>query len=78
VKQGLLDRPCAPLLCVNGVSDSVFPIADHYLLLEHGDAKSARFFPGGHMGHGPGIDVTDTLVAWLSERLVVPVAGAER
>lgn len=68
--QNLLDRPCAPLLCVNGVNDSVFPIVDHYLLLEHGDPKSARFFPGGHMGHGPGIDVTETLVAWLSDRLL--------
>jgi pimeloyl-ACP methyl ester carboxylesterase len=68
--QGLLDRPCAPLLCVNGINDSVFPIADHYLLLQHGDAKAARFFPGGHMGHGPGWDVTDTLVAWLADRLL--------
>ncbi len=47
---GLLDEPSAPLLCVNGVDDSVFPIRDHYLLLEHGSPKHARFFPGGHMG----------------------------
>ncbi|MFN4281044.1 MAG: alpha/beta hydrolase family protein [Alphaproteobacteria bacterium] len=66
---GLLDRPCAPLLCVNGVDDSVFPIADHHLLLEHGEAKSARFFPGGHMGHGDGWDVTDILISWLTARL---------
>lgn len=74
--QGLLDQPCAPLLCVNGVSDSVFPIADHYLLLQHGDPKAARFFPGGHMGHGPGIDVTETLVTWLAGRLLPAGAGA--
>lgn len=74
--QGLLDRPCAPLLCVNGVNDSVFPIADHYLLLEHGDPKSARFFPWGHMGHGPGIDVTDTLVTWLVAQLLPAGKGA--
>jgi pimeloyl-ACP methyl ester carboxylesterase len=67
--QGLLDRPCAPLLCINGVDDSVFPIADHYLLLQHGSPKAARFFPGGHMGHGPGWDTTDTLVTWLAARL---------
>ena len=67
--QGVLDRPCAPLLCVNGVDDSVFPIADHYLLLQHGDPKTAKFFPGGHMGHLPGSDVTQTLVTWLAERL---------
>ncbi len=67
---GLLDKPCAPLLCVNGVDDSVFPISDHYLLLQRGEAKSARFFPGGHMGHGDGWDVTDTLISWLTERLM--------
>lgn len=67
--QGLLDKPCAPLLCINGVDDSVFPISDHYLLLQRGDVKSARFFPGGHMGHGDGWDVTSTLVGWMADRL---------
>ena len=61
--QGILDRPSAPLLCVNGVDDSVFPIDDMYLLLRHGSAKAARFFPGGHMGHGP--EVSPTIVNWL-------------
>lgn len=65
--QGILDRPCAPLLCVNGVEDSVFPIEDMHLLLRHGSPKSARFFPGGHMGHAP--DLFPTIVAWISERL---------
>jgi hypothetical protein len=48
--QGILDKPCAPLLCVNGVDDSVFPIADMYLLLEHGSPKAARFYSGGAHG----------------------------
>ncbi len=48
--EGLLDQPSAPLLCVNGIDDSVFPIRDHYLLLEHGNPKHTRFYPGGHMG----------------------------
>jgi esterase FrsA len=61
--QGILDHPCAPLLCVNGIEDSVFPIEDMYLLLQHGSAKSARFFPGGHMGHGK--DLFPTIVQWL-------------
>ena len=74
---GLLDKPCAPLLCVNGVDDSVFPIRDHYLLLQHGNAKSARFFPGGHMGHGDGWDVTDTLVGWLAGHLL-PAAARDK
>jgi hypothetical protein len=65
--QGILAQPCAPLLCVNGVNDSVFPIADMYLLLEHGDAKQARFYPGGHMGGGGAQAI---IVQWLKERLV--------
>jgi pimeloyl-ACP methyl ester carboxylesterase len=66
LRQRILDRPCAPLLCVNGVNDSVFPIADMYLLLEHGEPKSARFFSAGHMG---GAGAQGTIVAWLRERL---------
>ena len=64
--QGILDRPCAPLLCVNGVNDSVFPIADMHLLLEHGSPKTARFYRGGHMGGG---DSQAVIIAWLKERL---------
>jgi pimeloyl-ACP methyl ester carboxylesterase len=72
--QGVLDRPCAPLLCINGVEDSVFPIEDMHLLLRHGGAKTARFFPGGHMGHGP--ELFPTIVAWLARELArAPAEG---
>ena len=64
--QGILTRRCAPLLCVNGIKDSVFPIADMYLLLEHGDPKTARFFPGGHMG---GSGAQEIIISWLKENL---------
>ncbi len=64
--QGILDRPCAPLLCVNGVNDTVFPIADMYLLLEHGNPKSARFYPGGHMGGGK---AQPAILGWLKRAL---------
>ncbi len=64
--QGVLAGRCAPLLCVNGINDSVFPIADMFLLLEHGDPKTARFFPGGHMGGGGAQPV---ILAWLKENL---------
>jgi pimeloyl-ACP methyl ester carboxylesterase len=67
LEQGILDRPCAPLLCVNGVEDSIFPIEDMYLLLQHGAPKAARFFPGGHMGHSP--DLFPTVVAWLTQQI---------
>jgi len=51
---GLLDRPSAPMLLVNGSRDTQVPIADLHLLLEHGDAKEAWVNPqGGHMGRSP-------------------------
>jgi esterase FrsA len=65
--QGILDRPCAPLLCVNGVNDTVFPIADMHLLLEHGRPKSTRFYPGGHMGGG---NAQSMIIDWLKEKLM--------
>ncbi|MDP1717135.1 MAG: alpha/beta hydrolase [Burkholderiales bacterium] len=51
---GLLDQPSAPMLLVNGARDSQIPIADVFVLLEHGDAKEAWVNPaGGHMGRSP-------------------------
>jgi esterase FrsA len=64
--QGILDRTCAPLLCVNGIQDSVFPIADMHLLLEHGNPKASRFYAGGHMGGG---DSQTVIVQWLKQQL---------
>jgi len=66
LEQGILDQPCAPLLCVNGVNDSVFPIADMHLLLERGNPKSARFYPGGHMGGG---NAQAVIIEWLKRQL---------
>jgi esterase FrsA len=63
--QGILDRPCAPLLCINGIKDSVFPIEDMYLLLQHGTPKSSRFFPSGHMGSDP--QMMPTIMTWLQQ-----------
>lgn len=65
--QGLLDRPCAPLLLVNGKHDRQCPIEDTYLLLEHGGPKSVRLFPGGHTGRTP--QALHAIVGWLTERL---------
>lgn len=67
LRQGILDRPCAPLLLINGIHDSVFPIKDYYLLLEHGSPKSARFYDAGHMGFTK--DTYQTIIDWISERL---------
>ncbi|MEK7229754.1 MAG: alpha/beta fold hydrolase, partial [Candidatus Binatota bacterium] len=49
-KQGLMDQPSCPLLCINGKQDDQHPVEDIYLLLEHGSPKDVRIFSeGGHM-----------------------------
>jgi pimeloyl-ACP methyl ester carboxylesterase len=70
---GLLDKPSAPLLAVNGKLDDQAPIADVYLLMEHGNPKSARIYPEGHhMGRTSGIpydDILKMIVDWLRDQL---------
>jgi pimeloyl-ACP methyl ester carboxylesterase len=70
---GLLDKPCAPLLCVNGKLDDQAPIDDVYLLMEHGSPKSARIYgQGHHMGRTPGVpyeDILKMIVEWLRGQL---------
>jgi pimeloyl-ACP methyl ester carboxylesterase len=74
VTMGLIDKPSAPLLCVNGKLDDQAPIDDVYLLLEHGSPKSARIYADGHhMGRTPGIryeDILAMIVEWLREQLM--------
>jgi esterase FrsA len=65
--QGLLDKPCAPLLIVNGKEDKQVPLEDFYLLLEHGNPKTIRLFPGGHMGAIP--NIFKTVLTWLHDKL---------
>ena len=71
--QGLLDKPSAPLLCVNGKLDDQAPVEDIYLLMEHGNAKEARVYPqGGHMGRGGGVkdeEIRNLIIDWLKLRL---------
>ena len=43
--QGWLDKPCAPLLLINGKEDKQVPLEDFYLLLESGNPKRRDFFP---------------------------------
>ena len=70
---GLLDRPSAPILAVNGKLDDQAPIEDVYLLLEHGRPKEARIYPQGrHMGRTPGLpegEIWAKIAAWLKDRL---------
>lgn len=65
--QGWLDKPSCPMLIVNGKDDVQTPIADLTILLEYGTPKSARIFPGGHMGHTP--QTLPTIIAWLKNEL---------
>ena len=67
LEQRLVDQPCAPLLLVNGKGDTQTPIEDIYFLMEHGSPKTARVFPGGHMGNTP--DTLPTIIRWLRERV---------
>ncbi len=70
---GLLDKPSAPILCINGKLDDQAPVQDIYLLMEHGNPKEARIYPeGGHMGRTPGRDaseITETIANWLKLRI---------
>ena len=74
VDMGLIDKPSAPILCVNGKLDDQAPIDDVYLLMEHGDPKTARIYPkGSHMGRTPGMpedEIAKTITSWLKSRLI--------
>jgi pimeloyl-ACP methyl ester carboxylesterase len=61
INQGLIDKPSAPTLLINGEKDSQVPIEDLHLLLRRGSPKEAWVNPQGmHMGRGPG---------WSSQRI---------
>jgi pimeloyl-ACP methyl ester carboxylesterase len=74
VTQGLIDQPCAPLLCINGKDDDQHPISDLYLLAEHGSPKDIRIIAGaGHMGRRPGQsndEVQEIVTRWMKEKLL--------
>ena len=72
--RGILNRPSAPMLVVNGEKDSQVPIADLYLLLRTGTPKFAWVNPeGGHTGRSkdfPEDRITaQVVVPWLVSML---------
>jgi pimeloyl-ACP methyl ester carboxylesterase len=74
VARGLLDKPSAPMLLVNGERDSQQPIADLYLLMKHGDPKDVWVNPeGGHMGRSErwpdGRVLSEVVEPWILRRL---------
>ena len=74
LKDDMIDRPCAPMLVMNGAMDSQVPIADQLLLLQRGDAKEAWINPKGvHMGFGagwgPDRTIRDIIAPWLLKKI---------
>ncbi len=80
VHQKLLGKPTAPMLVIAGVLDTQVPIADIYLLLDHGDVpKDAWINPqGGHLGRqvkvwpDPAI-FKQVIIPWLVRTMDVAV-----
>lgn len=71
---GMIDKPSAPILGVNGKLDDQAPVQDIYYLMEHGSPKEARIYPEGrHMGRTPGMpehEIPDMIATWLKDKLV--------
>lgn len=77
VERGFIDRPSAPMLLINGLNDTQQPISDLYLLMEHGDPKTAWINPqGGHMGNSETYSrdwITENVVQpWIMQRVTAP------
>jgi esterase FrsA len=73
-EQGLIGKPSAPMLLVNGDRDSQVPIADLDLLLHAGSPKEAWVNPGGgHMGRSaewPDVKIfRQVVVPWIARQL---------
>ena len=70
---GLVDKPSAPILGVNGKLDDQAPVEDIYFLMEHGSPKEARIYPNGyHMGATPGMpedEIANMITDWLKGKL---------
>jgi esterase FrsA len=73
-EQGLIGKPGAPMLLVNGDNDSQVPIADLDLLLHAGSPKEAWVNPGGgHMGRSAewpdGRIFREVVAPWIARQL---------
>ncbi|MDB5406515.1 MAG: yellowish-green 1-like protein [Rhodospirillales bacterium] len=69
-EEGLIDKPSAPMLLINGEKDSQVPIVDLDILLHHGSPKEAWVNPAGfHTGGSaefPGDRIFETVVLpWI-------------
>ena len=80
--RGILEKPSAPMLVINGEKDTQVPIADLYLLLHTGTPKYAWVNPvGGHTGRSADWNeekITATVVVpWLTAMLAPTAAASE-
>lgn len=66
LESGMLDSPrCARLMLINGTEDSVFPIEDLEIVLEHGKPKEARLIEGvEHMGFP---EASEVITQWWND-----------
>ena len=76
----MIERPCAPMLVMNGAKDSQVPIDDQLLLLTRGDAKEGWINPRGvHMGFGAGWGpertIKEIIAPWLLKKLAQHAAA---
>lgn len=83
LKDDMIDRPCAPMLVMNGAKDSQVPIADQLLLLQRGDAKEAWINPKGiHMGFGAGYGpervIREIIIPWLQKKIAQTLDGSKK
>ena len=70
--QGWLDKPCAPMIAVNGEKDPWISPQEIPLLLETGEPKTARLMAdGAHMGRGSKDNARTgrMVMEWLRARL---------
>jgi esterase FrsA len=81
VHQGLLGKPMAPMLILQGVLDTQVPVEDDYLLLSKGDVpKDAWINPrGGHLGRQVGVwpdprIFKEVIIPWLVKTLQAPAS----
>ena len=69
---GTLDKPgCARTLLINGTDDSIFPVDDYHVAVQHGDPKDMRIIPNTpHMGEPTAFFI---ILRWLSQRLGIKI-----
>ncbi|KAK5130709.1 hypothetical protein LTR08_001739 [Meristemomyces frigidus] len=65
VETKVVEMPSCRLLLINGTHDGLMPVEDSMLMMEFGNPKEARFFPGMlHMGYPP---ANGSVYPWMEQ-----------